>query len=130
MDWSENKKITNSDFIDLWPYLYPEQRGYSWSRRFGYFSFRPDRILFRREDHLNPLSMKIIGTEEVLRPLNKQIPDHDKEYWTISDHFGLVCEFELREEVEIPLKKIQVKQTRNVFIYVGKEDLKEFSARF
>lgn len=99
LDWSENEKFTNSDYIDVWPYLYPEQRGYSWGRRWGYFNFRPDRILFKKNPHINPLEMEVIGTENVLRPEGKEKPDHDREYWTISDHFGLRCTFELREDI-------------------------------
>eukprot|EP00002_Diphylleia_rotans_P028013 TRINITY_DN5646_c0_g1_i2.p1 TRINITY_DN5646_c0_g1~~TRINITY_DN5646_c0_g1_i2.p1 ORF type:complete len:282 (+),score=47.54 TRINITY_DN5646_c0_g1_i2:86-931(+) len=88
---TENKGLMEcfSEYVDVWPFLVPDQEGFTHDGKANgmirhKYQKRLDRILSRSASWA-PVSVSLVGVQPLDSPLNS--------VW-ISDHFGLLAEFE------------------------------------
>eukprot|EP00330_Aristerostoma_sp_ATCC50986_P003622 CAMPEP_0114583976 /NCGR_PEP_ID=MMETSP0125-20121206/7660_1 /TAXON_ID=485358 ORGANISM="Aristerostoma sp., Strain ATCC 50986" /NCGR_SAMPLE_ID=MMETSP0125 /ASSEMBLY_ACC=CAM_ASM_000245 /LENGTH=91 /DNA_ID=CAMNT_0001777873 /DNA_START=565 /DNA_END=840 /DNA_ORIENTATION=- len=89
MDFSEKKKII-PEYNDIWRFLHPSEPGYTWPRRMGFFSFRPDKIIAKKSDTAHPVDIKILGSEPIPK-YKTSAPPKEGFVITPSDHYGLMA---------------------------------------
>lgn len=96
--WEENQHL-HRDYLDAWAHLHPDLPGYTEDTSINLMRLaqsgkdkqvRFDRVLTK--GGLQPVKIELVGTV----PLPGL-----RDVW-VSDHFGLVCDLELREESPIP----------------------------
>jgi len=64
---------------------------------------------------MKPVKIDILGTEPVLKPENQDKPMHDNDIWTPSDHFGLRCTVDLKEDGEFLDEEVKPQRFERVF---------------
>jgi len=86
------------EFVDVWPALYPNDKGYTYDSSVNLMLHRPahdktriDRVILKSipgktKKQWNPTHIKLIGTQPFMQDSKKEAPVLP------SDHFGLVTE--------------------------------------
>jgi len=95
------------DYVDVWDVIHPKEYGYTFDSEINsnlrrWEQMRYDRIMCRRSNNVNPVTIKIIANNPIAPRMTKDESVGDlwelveKEVIFPSDHFGLLATFNIR----------------------------------
>lgn len=94
--WDEERAL-DSDYIDVWKSLHPDEAGSTMPSNLRWPEWRPDHVMLRTSRKFyTAASIDIIGDEPLPGPTCPDCTAFERPC-TPSDHFGLVCSLTFRE---------------------------------